>query len=291
MAITQNNSLLAPPVKERKKLPPLAAEPIQGKTYSLFGDSPTSDFYFEQIKLVADQFLEHQRLSELLPYLQQASRKKRYLKRLAENPNTNLLSRILQTCKSQLSIYTREVQGHLENLSVFQSWDRRLGTTEEQYHLYMLEIELVNRLYAKVFQDCEIKLAFFPYCLHDQNRDCMAKPEGLDTVCKGCSKQCWINHAHHLLKQHGVQPYIWMDANLRSLFQIQQKKDERLGVLGIACIPELVHGMRLCMRYQIPVVGIPLNANRCMRWMGDFHPTSVNLKILESLISPEESPV
>jgi hypothetical protein len=50
------------------------------------------------------------------------------------------------------------------------------------------------------------------------------------------------------------------------------------GVLGIACIPELAWGMRDCMKRKIPVVGIPLDANRCMRWMGRFEDTSVNLE-------------
>jgi hypothetical protein len=52
------------------------------------------------------------------------------------------------------------------------------------------------------------------------------------------------------------------------------------GVLGIACIPELAWGMRACMKRKIPVVGIPLDANRCMRWMGRFEETSVNLERL-----------
>lgn len=34
----------------------------------------------------------------------------------------------------------------------------------------------------------------------------------------------------------------------------------------------------------IPAVGIPLDANRCIRWMGSFHENSVNLEQLELLI-------
>jgi hypothetical protein len=57
-------------------------------------------------------------------------------------------------------------------------------------------------------------------------------------------------------------------------------------VLGVACVPELFRGMRLCIGLNIPVVGIPLNANRCMRWMGAFHPTSVDLGALSRLVAP-----
>jgi hypothetical protein len=39
------------------------------------------------------------------------------------------------------------------------------------------------------------------------------------------------------------------------------------------------------MKRKIPVVGIPLDANRCMRWMGRFEETSVNLKRLGELVN------
>jgi hypothetical protein len=59
---------------------------------------------------------------------------------------------------------------------------------------------------------------------------------------------------------------------------------QTLGILGIACIPELVWGMRKCLKYDIPTVGLPLNANRCIRWFGEFHPNSVDLDELELLV-------
>ena len=60
---------------------------------------------------------------------------------------------------------------------------------------------------------------------------------------------------------------------------------QTLGILGIACIPELVWGMRKCRKHHIPVVGLPLDANRCARWMGEFHKNSINIERLEQLIS------
>ena len=62
-------------------------------------------------------------------------------------------------------------------------------------------------------------------------------------------------------------------------------RPQSIGILGIACIPELVWGMRMCMRLGNPVVGMPLDANRCVRWMGKFHENSVNLEKLNDLLS------
>jgi hypothetical protein len=75
-----------------------------------------------------------------------------------------------------------------------------------------------------------------------------------------------------------------MTVSQRALFKKQTDDRKDIGVLGIACIPELIRGMRMCMRKNIPVVGIPLDANRCARWMGEFHPNTINLSKLKELV-------
>jgi len=211
---------------------------------------------------------------------------RRRLKRLvSDGRNHSLDGFLVNTLRNELSLYTRDVQAHLRGLSGFERWDRTLTTSEGQYHLYMLEIELVNRLFADRFKASEKKLAFLPHCLHDLTADCRAAQRDLDYVCKGCTVECKVNRVTKLLRRRGVQPYIWMTANLQSLFKKLKREGNSLGVLGIACIPELVRGMRLCARFEVPVVGLPLDANRCARWWGEFHWNTVNLERLERLIA------
>lgn len=156
--------------------------------------------------------------------------------------------------------------------------------SEEQHHLAMIEIELVNRIYADDFRQSDTKYAFLPHCLRDLDADCRSAQRDIDYVCKGCSVACNVNHVSKMLRLHRVKPYIWMTANLSSLFRKVKKKGNSLGVLGIACIPELMRGMRLCLKHDIPVVGIPLDANRCARWWGEFHPNTVNQTRLKRLL-------
>jgi hypothetical protein len=42
--------------------------------------------------------------------------------------------------------------------------------------------------------------------------------------------------------------------------------------------------MRLCIKMNIPPVGIPLDANRCARWMGKAYESSFNLDELDNLL-------
>ena len=80
-----------------------------------------------------------------------------------------------------------------------------------------------------------------------------------------------------LLRENDIKPYIWISASLKRLFTTYKKNNISLGILGIACIPELVSGLRRCDVPGITAVGLPLDANRCIRWMGDFYYNSVNL--------------
>lgn len=36
-------------------------------------------------------------------------------------------------------------------------------------------------------------------------------------------------------------------------------------------------GMRDCRKAGVAVVGVPLDANRCVRWLGSFQQTTINL--------------
>ena len=259
-------------------------EPLQGKTYTLRHHAPDSDEYYGRIAgLVDGLLLVRPDPVQLLAYLQELSKNRRRLRKLARTTPPSDDGRLILTLRKELSEFTASVDSHLKGLRFADRWGT-LATSEEQYHLYMLEIELTNRIFSAQFRSSDQRLAFLPHCLRDLSADCLAAQRDLDYVCKGCTNECNVNQVSKALRRHGVKPFIWMKANLRALFRRMKKDGESLGVLGIACIPELIRGMRMCRKYGIPVVGIPLDANRCARWWGEFHWNSVNFKMLESLL-------
>jgi hypothetical protein len=265
--------------------------PLRGKTYCLHGQSTNSDAYYRKIAGLGDLCLARiTNVRDLLTLVQKMSRRRRYLRTLArKEADGSFEAFLIHQLRDGLFPYSTAVQSHLQGLSGFQRWDRTLTTSEEQYCLYMLEIELVNRLHLDEFRQSTTKLAFLPHCLRDLSASCRATEREIDYVCKGCSNQCKVNCTTKLLRRHGIKPYIWMTANLRSLFKRLKRDGRNVGVLGIACIPELVRGMRLCMRCDVPVVGVPLDANRCARWWGEFHWNTVNFERLEMLLCANES--
>jgi hypothetical protein len=261
--------------------------PVDGKTYSLFGNSDSTLEYYETIRMLADKILAmYPDIRVLVEDLNQFSSKKRTLKKIIKNQGTdNIMSTVICLIDSYLKKYTENTEDHLRRLPVSKLWDRRLATTREQYHLYMLEIELTNRLFSDKFKRADHKIALLPYCLKDLSVKCKSEKNGFDYQCKHCSGRCFQNHASEILKSHKIEPYIWMGGDMKQLAKYTIKEKRTFGVLGIACIPELTWGMRKCRKNKILVVGIPLNANRCVRWFGEFFPNSIDLMELEKLVS------
>ena len=260
---------------------------IIGKTYSLYGGKDTSDYFYDNIADLTNMILQNFKNEDtLLNFLREISGRKRTLKKESKQTTVRTpLGNILHSAEKTLSKYFTDVDYHLKNLTLSEKCDSTLTTSREQYLLYMLEIEIVNRMNKEKFSSSEPKYAFLPHCLHDLDKECLSASDGTDYVCKSCSKNCSINEVSKLMKRRNTKAYIWREADLKKIFRLAKSSGDNIGVFGIACIPELVNGMRLCAKYDVPVIGVPLDANRCIRWMGNFYPNSVNEKKILSLLN------
>lgn len=263
--------------------------PVIGKTYTLFSNTGETQPYYLKIKELSDQILDDRKMGEqeLLSYIQKVSRNRTSLKKAASKKSHGTeLSSMIKLLNNSLANYTPGVEQHLK-IEPFHRCitDNTILSTREQYYLFMIEIELVNRLNKKNFLKSEYKIALLPYCLREALSECKAVPDEIDYYCKGCMKDCYVNKISALLRENDIHPYIWRTIRLKSLIKQMVKKYNSTGIMGIACIVELAEGMRSCMKAELPVIGLPLNANRCIRWMGDFYENSVDMEELKFLVS------
>lgn len=263
--------------------------PVQGRTYTLFGEGETTSAYYQAVGDLAAEIVEkYGDIKFVLQTISKYSRRKRFLNKIASRQTIDTpISFILNRIGSVLNEYTLDVEGYLRSIPLIKFKSSGLRTTRLQYYLYMLEIELTNRMYIASFQSAEKKIALLPHCLRDLTVECKAAPPdgGFDYKCRHCSKLCYQNAVTTLLEKNRIDAYIWRGADLNKEVKSVIKSGQTLGILGVACIPELVAGMRECQKFGIPVVGLPLDANRCVRWFGEFHKNSVNLDMLEKLIT------
>jgi hypothetical protein len=259
-------------------MPKATYKPLEGKTYNLFGESTRTEQYYITIRSIADSLLkEIPNEKELLERVQAPGKKK-------SRGKTEIDSLIEKTLKEFLSEYTARVKRHLKELPIRKRFDDIITTSEEKYHRYMLEIELVNRIYREEFKRSKYKFALIAHCLRDFREKCEAEPGDIEAVCRHCTKECFINIGSVLMKKYGIEPYISIEMDQEKLFKKLKGEHPSIGALGIACVPELARGMRLCAKLGIAPVGIPLDANRCARWTGKARETTYSLEELETLL-------
>lgn len=254
--------------------------PFKGKTYSLFGEGADTEGYYRTIRQTADLLLKKfPSETDLLDKVRELGKKPRRKK--ADEPALLIES----TLKESLSRYTTGVEEHLKTLPVRKRLDEILKTKERQYHLYMLEIELTNRICREPFKRSEYRFALLAHCLRDFRPKCESVPGDMDFICKHCTKECFINLGSALLRKYEIHPYISVEMDQERLFRKLKEEHPSIGALGVACVPELAQGMRLCLRLGIPPVGVPLDANRCARWMGKARETTFSIEELEALLN------
>jgi hypothetical protein len=266
---------------ERQKGPP-----YKGKTYSLYGDGGDTDGYYRTIRELTDRFLTRcPDEKSLLKQIQRASSSRPFKSRFpAGGVDNSLISFVRKTLRESLPIYTTEVKEHLRIMPLRQRFDPILRTKREQYHLYMIEIELVNRIYKEAFRQSKYRFALIAHCLRDFRPDCRSVSGDIEAICKNCTKECFINIGSLLLKKYGIHPYISVSMDFDKLFRKLKSEHKSVGALGIGCVPELSQGMRLCIKLGLSPIGIPLDANRCARWMKETRESSFNLRELEELV-------
>lgn len=257
---------------------------VSGKTYSLFGVDTSTDLYFRTICAIAKGLLDRCPDPRILLLHVQRAGVTRFKKGSGFSPDSTLIAHIRKTLHEALHPYTRAVKEHLKSITLSQRFDKTIRTQEEGYHLYMLEIELINQIYREAFRESGYKLALLPHCLRDFRPQCRSAPGDIEHVCMGCTDNCFIRLGSHLLKNYGIQTYISITIGQEKLFKRLKAEHPDIGALGIACIPELAQGMRLCIKLGIPSIGIPLNANRCARWMKQAQESSFSLEELEKLL-------
>jgi hypothetical protein len=263
----------------------LLAGPVAGRTYSLYGRTVRSDGFFDAIAEVADSCLAQGADSaHLVEELASAGRSVRRLRRELAATQSAVAFAHAEASRLLMDYFfdTGDFRG---DLPLRKRHCESLGLTREQYLLAAVEVELRNRLSRERWAQCRDRIALLPHCLRDLSAACAARPHGLDTTCSACSAGCYLNAVSRRLLRNGVQPYVWMEAKLPRLLRDKEFPPGTRGILGIACLPELIAGMRRCARAGAPVLGFPLDANRCARWLGEFHPNTVNLDRLERLLA------
>ncbi len=265
----------------------LITELNPGRTYTLTDNKGESTLYYQLVRELADRFLD------IIPdevvlrdSIRNASTWKGVLRRLSRRERH--VGKILRDLDNALTPFLTGVNEHLRTLSLAERLDRTMRTSRDQYLFYMLEIELTNRINHDSFLKAPWRMALIAHCLRDFRKGCQSKRGEIEDQCTHCDLECYVHMGSELLDRYQVNPFISVSMDQKNLFAELKDDHPEVGVLGIACVPELVMGMRLCEGLGIPAVGVPLDANRCSRWLGECLETTFSLEELERLIKSSD---
>ncbi len=104
------------------------------------------------------------------------------------------------------------------------------------YYINMLAAQMLNNCYRQEFISCNKVYIFLPGCMARRMTHCQARENVDGYVCASCSEQCQVNR---LSKRYQGVRIVYHGS------QLEKKKvntDEKIGVVGVACILNLISG-------------------------------------------------
>ncbi len=157
-----------------------------------------------------------------------------------------------------------------------------------EYFLNMVGSELMNRAFASNFHQTNQKAVLLPACMrkHANDGQCKAKRISLDYVCSGCDKACNIYQYSQMGKEYGFNVHIIPHSSDFTAWLENFAKDRQVGVVGVACLLNLITGGLELKSLNIPAQCVFLDYCGCTNhWHESGIATDINpnqlLKVLD----------
>jgi hypothetical protein len=152
------------------------------------------------------------------------------------------------------------------------------GRTEAEYFLNMFGAEVLNRELSEGFGKTKKKAVLLPTCMSNPfDGECKAENNGMYLHCKSCSKNCEVYRIKISNLEMGVETYlIQHSSDLPELLKTWKNQNET-GVVGVACILNLIEGGYEMQDLNIPSQCVFLDYCGCKKhWHKTGIPTSIN---------------
>jgi len=213
-----------------------------------------------------------------------------------ENKSNEYISKVIVKCKElichlnelgkkELHIYTKNVESYLKTYSIeHESKEDYIycGKSERQYYFNMISAEIMNYVYKEKFLKCTEKLVFLPACMRQSSTSCKGIVENKGYKCISCSNACNVSKLTNLEKDYKFKVYTIPHESL--LFNIYNEKNNQAGVIGIACVLNLMSGGWKALRLGFNPQCIVLDYCGCSNhWMKKPIMTNINYNRLKQL--------
>lgn len=193
-----------------------------------------------------------------------------------------------QESLNNIGKYTEGVEKFLKKVKESHKWREDLIFCSRQrieYHLNMAGAEIMNRAYRKDFIKAKHKAIFLPACIRKGvDGTCKARSDKGTLHCIGCYPDCEVNKIKGLGKAYGYEVLIIPHES--AAFSDKTIKEDELGIIGIACITNLLSGGWKAKSLGISAQCILLDYCGCKNhWDDEGFPTSINMEQLQKLMN------
>ena len=193
---------------------------------------------------------------------------------------------LFSTGYSQFAKEFEQIEGFVAkaDLDLSERDDHDLRRTPKQFYLLeAISYKVYDEYNRKLFNATADTLIILPDCLSLHNPDCLKTDGRWGDECRECTPECQAHEVTQLAEQYGAQVF-FSKRKLSEQLEHYAKHRKNLGVIGIACILMLAHGMRTAMELEIPVRGVPLNFCGCDHWNDTPFASEFPLKRLEAIL-------
>ncbi len=157
------------------------------------------------------------------------------------------------------------------------------GRRRVEYHLNMVGAEIMNRAFRQEFRKKKRKVLILPSCMRNNpGGKCKAIKADLGLKCTGCTAKCRVNRLTGLGVDNDFEVYVIPHES--SLFNQGVEKPEvkaDLGVIGVACVLNLIAGGWKVKALEIPPQCVLLNYCGCKNhWHTTGFPTEIDMNQL-----------
>jgi hypothetical protein len=187
-----------------------------------------------------------------------------------------------------LGKYTPDVERYLNEVRPGRYWHEDVifcGRRRIEYHMNMVGAEIMNRVFREGFIRTSSKIVFLPGCLRLLPEEkCRAAVSGEGLYCTGCTAGCSVSKITALGRRHGFKAFIIPhESSISSGKYGKQTFDKDTGVIGIACVLNLIAGGWMLKEMGIPAQCVLLDYCGCKNhWSREGIPTEIHIgKLLE----------
>lgn len=151
------------------------------------------------------------------------------------------------------------------------------GRKETEYHLNMTGAEIMNRTLRKEFENTGKKILLLPTCMSVHDSKCRAKVIKGDLTCAHCNPGCTVSRTTRKMKQKGIRTVLIRHSSSFSKCLELWAGQKSTGLIGVACVLNLLTGGFEMKRLGIPSQCVFLDNPGCKKHWQSRKPSEVNL--------------